>query len=235
MIAAVGCQDLRNIADFLGFAPQHIFFLVKKSDDLYTEIAIPRRSDSTRHPMIHIPYSELKGVQRAILDKILTSIPVNEHAYAYVRRRSVVDAAFKLCGKKSMLKIDIQDFFPTISYRRVYGLFRRMGFSDKVAFILARLSMRRNAICQGAPTSPCISNLILRRLDHQFACASRSWDLSYLRYSDDPFFYRATNFKAQFALNMQIGFPTGVSPATDVNTERGVGSFGRMARWYQAR
>lgn len=99
MIAAVDCQDLRNIADFLGFAPQHIFFLVKKSDDLYTEIAIPRRSDSTRHPMIHIPYSELKGVQRAILDKILTSIPVNEHAYAYVRRRSVVDAAFKLCGK----------------------------------------------------------------------------------------------------------------------------------------
>ena len=41
--------------------------------------------------------------------------------------------------------------------------------------------------------------------------------------------------KAQFALAMHIGCPTGVGPATEANTERGVGSLGRMARWYQAR
>ena len=40
---------------------------------------------------------------------------------------------------------------------------------------------------------------------------------------------------AQFALATHTGGPVGASPATEVSTERGVGSFGKMARWYQAR
>jgi hypothetical protein len=40
---------------------------------------------------------------------------------------------------------------------------------------------------------------------------------------------------ARLALAMLIGCPTAVSPATEAITERGVGSLGRMARWYQAR
>jgi phage terminase large subunit GpA-like protein len=45
----------------------------------------------------------------------------------------------------------------------------------------------------------------------------------------------AGNNLAQLALAMQRGCPTAVSPATEAITERGVGSLGRMARWYQAR
>jgi hypothetical protein len=40
---------------------------------------------------------------------------------------------------------------------------------------------------------------------------------------------------AHFALAMQIGCPAGISPAAELNAKRGVGSFGRIARWYQAR
>ena len=36
--------------------------------------------------------------------------------------------------------------------------------------------------------------------------------------------------KAQFALAMQSGGPTGATPATEADPERGVGSLGRMAR-----
>ncbi len=194
MTAAADCRDLQGISDLLGFAPQHIFFLVEKSESLYTSIQLPKRSNPETFREIDIPYTDLKGVQRAILKRILNEIPVSEYAYSYVKRRSIVEAAIKLCGKRAVLKLDIRDFFPSISNRRIFGLYRSLGFNNKVAFILTRLTTYKGRLCQGSPTSPYLSNLITRRLDYQLEKAARSWSIGYLRYSDDLFFTKASNF-----------------------------------------
>lgn len=194
MSVAGGILDLRDISYFLGFAPQHIYYLVENPDRFYTTIRIPKRSDPLTFRNIDIPFSELKGVQRAVDRKILKSHPVSDRTFSYVSGKSIVGAAREFCGGKAILKMDIKDFFPSITGKRVVGLYKSLGYNDPVSYILSQLSLRNNCLAQGAPTSPAISNLIMSKFDHQMTSLARSWELGYLRYSDDIFFYKNKNF-----------------------------------------
>lgn len=194
MKIAAQSLDLNALAFDLGFAPQNIFYLVKLRDSLYVRAELPKRSPGGGVRIIHIPKPELKGVQRAILKKYLERVPTSPYAYAYVKDRSVVSAAAKLAGHKAVLRVDLKDFFPSITQARVLGLFKSLGFGAKAAWILSNLTTREGFLAQGAPTSPAISNLIARSLDNELAKLAASWDLNYIRYSDDLFFHGPTNF-----------------------------------------
>lgn len=194
MSVAEHSLSLGDISSFLGFAPQHIFYLVENPDKFYTTIQIPKNTNPLSYRTLDIPYSELKGVQRAINRKILQNYTLSDSAFSYVSGKSIYDAANKFCGGKAVLKMDIKDFFPSITGQRVVGLYRALGFADNVAYILSQLSLRNDCIAQGAPTSPTISNLIMRRFDRQMNKLATSWEMGYLRYSDDVFFYKDKNF-----------------------------------------
>lgn len=194
MSAADECKDLVSTAAFLGFAPQHIYYLVEHPDRCYVRIEIPKNSDPSKIRELDIPISELKGIQRAINKKILAVCAVDDCVHSYVAARSILTATRELCPGRAALKVDIKDFFPTISFARVLGLFRSMGFSDAASYILARLTTFDNRLAQGAPTSPAISNLIVRGMDHRMKRLAETWDMKYLRYSDDMFFHKDKNF-----------------------------------------
>ncbi|WP_187431753.1 hypothetical protein ROLI_025500 [Roseobacter fucihabitans] len=194
MNAAEDSLDLQDISSFLGFAPQHIFYLVEDPDKFYTTIRIPKNSDPLTYRTLDIPYSELKGVQRVINRKILQKLPLNDCAFSYVSGKSIYAAAHEFCGGKAVLKMDIADFFPSITGQRVLGLFKSLGFNQSISYILSQLCLRNNCIAQGAPTSPAVSNLIMRRFDRQMEKLAASWEMSYLRYSDDVFLYKNKNF-----------------------------------------
>lgn len=184
---------LEKISSELGLAPQHIYSLVAVSEQSYVDAEIPKASgDGTRS--IKIPSRALKGVQRLILREYLQRVNVHKCAHAYVQGKGVVAAARKMCGPKAVLKIDIADFFPTISFARVLGLFRSLGFDDDAAFILARLTTLQNELPQGAPTSPTISNIIFFSVDLCLERLSNTWEMDYVRYSDDLFFVNSRNF-----------------------------------------
>lgn len=193
-MAAVGRpNDLASLSDFLGFAPQHLFYLVRLSDRMYFDFTIKKADGRSRR--ISAPRSELKGVQKAILRKILESIPVHDNCMAYVKHRSVIQAARKVSGHKAVLCVDIKDFFPSITSKRVFGFFKRLGYNDKTAFLLTKLTTYHGRLCQGAPTSPYLSNVIFHQADKQLNGLASSWSISYVRYSDDMFFYAPKNFR----------------------------------------
>jgi RNA-directed DNA polymerase len=191
---AVHCSGLEELSAFLGFAPQHLYYLVKHGDQLYVPIRIPKRSDKTSYREIFIPSRELKGVQRAILDHILSAFPTSQNCYSYVKGQSVVDLCNKLCGKKSILEIDIKDFFPSIKFYRVFGLLRSFGFNKECSYIISKLCTCNGSLCQGAPTSPYISNLIMNQPDAIIHKAAIKWNVNYYRYSDNFFFCSPSSF-----------------------------------------
>ncbi|WP_330629384.1 reverse transcriptase domain-containing protein (plasmid) [Thioclava litoralis] len=194
MNAAAECKDLQSTADFLGFAPQHLYYLVEAPENFYVSIEIPKRSDPTQFRTLEIPRTELKGVQKAIYRKILSEHVFDDCVHSYVSSRSIITAAREFCSGKAVLKLDIENFFPTISFKRVLGLFKSFGFTPAAAYILARLTTVNDRIAQGAPTSPVISNLIVRGMDVGMKALARTWEMKYLRYSDDIFFYKHKNF-----------------------------------------
>jgi RNA-directed DNA polymerase len=194
MNAAEECIDLESISRFLGFAPQHIFYLVENPECFYVKAEIPKNSDKTLMRVLDIPTLELKGVQKAILKNIISSEPISDNVHSYVKGKSILSATKLFCPGRAVLKIDIKDFFPSITFRRIFGLFNSLGFNDTSAFILTRLTTYNNHLAQGAPTSPTLSNLIFRKLDARLEKLVESWEMKYVRYSDDLFFHHEKNF-----------------------------------------
>lgn len=169
----------------------------------YTKFSIAKRSGEPRE--ICAPTYVLKHVQRHILKHILEVLPVHDTAHGFVKERSTVTNAAVHQGQKLLVKFDLHNFFPTISYYRVMGLFAQMGYppgygyfstddtSDAIAPVLARLttyhkegqSWSEAALPQGAPTSPTIANLICRGLDARLHGLATKAGGRYTRYADD--------------------------------------------------
>jgi retron-type reverse transcriptase len=116
-----------------------------------------------------------------------------------------VDNATKHLNKKLIVKCDIKDFFPSITFPRVRGYFEYLGYNPGVATVLAllctdapraRVTIKGNsmivalgdrALPQGACTSPALANLIASRLDSRLAGLARVFkgEWIYTRYADD--------------------------------------------------
>jgi Reverse transcriptase (RNA-dependent DNA polymerase) len=90
-------------------------------------------------------------------------------------------------GSTLVLNVDLQDFFPSIHFGRVRGLFRAVPYElpDKVAQVLAQICCYEGSLPQGGPTSPIVSNMICSRLDSQLTRLAQRHRCAYTRYADD--------------------------------------------------
>lgn len=196
--------DLRKLLDIR--SPRQLGWFLLSSDrenGPYTTFTIPKRDGQPR--VICAPKPQLRWLQRQILDRILAKIPAHDAAHGFLEGRSIVTNAEHHVGAELVVKFDLQDFFPTIHYFRVLGLFARLGYtvdnarfgtedsSRQVAPTLARLccytpdptEWGKAALPQGAPTSPAISNLVCRRLDARLSGLATRNNGVYTRYADD--------------------------------------------------
>lgn len=159
----------------------------------YVEFEIPKRSGGMRR--ISAPRKKLKAVQRAILAKILDTFPAHAAAHGFVEKRSTVSNASPHLGAAIVVRVDIEDFFPTVHYRRVFGFFHQY-YPEEVATTLAGLTTHRDKLPggqvawpgrlpQGAPTSPALANLVCKRLDARLDALAKKLGGTYTRYADD--------------------------------------------------
>ena len=87
-----------------------------------------------------------------------------------------------------MLNLDLQDFFGTINFGRVRGFFiknNNFALRPEIATILAQIACHQNALPQGSPCSPVISNLIGHVLDIRLSKLAFEHGCTYSRYADD--------------------------------------------------
>jgi retron-type reverse transcriptase len=170
----------------------------------YVRFTVPKRSGGTRE--LAAPHRDLRKCQNWILWNVLDKLPLHEAAHGFVRGRSTVTNAAGHAGCDVIVNTDIEDFFPSITFPRVMGLFAGMGYSPAVATIFALLSTEcprrtvdyagtayhvatgRRALPQGACTSPALSNLVARRLDARLSGISTKLGWTYTRYADDATF-----------------------------------------------
>jgi hypothetical protein len=167
----------RDVAELVGLEPAQLAALMRPGTGAgsgYVEFEVPKRSGGTRR--ISAPRAQLKQVQRAILEKVLALMPAHPAAHGFVKGRSTVSNAEPHTGSTVVVRVDLEDFFPTVHYRRVVGLFQAHGYGFEVASLLAGLTTHRpklpdgtvvwpGVLPQGAPTSPAIANLVCRRMD----------------------------------------------------------------------
>lgn len=167
----------------------------------YIRFAIPKRSGGER--IIMAPKRKLKAIQRRLLHLLVEKLPCSEHAHGFRPGRSVGTGARVHVGRAIVIHFDLRQFFPSVHFGRVRGLFIAYGYSYPVASTLAALMTEAerqpvqvgedlfhvpvsSRYCiQGAPTSPALCNAILLRFDRRMAGLARSLAMDYTRYADD--------------------------------------------------
>ncbi|MDX1902562.1 MAG: reverse transcriptase domain-containing protein, partial [Thermonemataceae bacterium] len=167
----------------------------------YHFYTVPKKSGGKR--LISAPKPLLKKCQRWILESILYKITPNECVHGFVPKKSIVSNAKPHLQKAIVINLDLKDFFPSISYKRVKGLFENLGYSEQIATILALLSTHyevekvnvdgemyyvqkgERVLPQGSPASPAITTLIAYKMDKRLGGLAKKLGFTYTRYADD--------------------------------------------------
>lgn len=180
-------KSRRDIATLLGYRYDGIIYQLYKipPDKKYETFLIPKKSGDPR--IIHAPSPALKHIQRR-LNEVLKNVFVPKPVtFGFTSGKNIVDNANKHKKKNWVLNIDLREFFPSINFGRVRGMFMHKPYnlSAEVATTLAKICCFDNELPQGAPTSPIISNMICAKLDSQLQDLAWKHRCFYTRYADD--------------------------------------------------
>jgi RNA-directed DNA polymerase len=167
----------------------------------YRRFTIAKKTGGVR--CISAPKAALARAQRWVFDNILAKLVVEPQAHGFVRGRSIVSNATPHVARPVVINMDLQEFFPSITFRRVKGLFGSLGYSEQVATVLALLctepprvpaeldgkvyhvALGERVLPQGACTSPAITNALCWRLDRRLTALAKKHGYAYTRYADD--------------------------------------------------
>lgn len=150
----------------------------------YHPVVIPKKSGGRRKLLV--PDALLRTIQRNLLHHVLEEFQISEFACAYKKGTSIVDNARPHVGAKLVLKLDIQDFFDQITWILVYqNAFPGTHFPPAIRKMLTEFCCVRDRLPQGAPTSPTVSNLVMRPFDVHMGEWCREREIRYTRYCDD--------------------------------------------------
>ena len=157
-----------------------------KLDGAYAQHHIPKKSGAMR--LIQAPHPALRKTQRLILDKLLAPLGAHPAACGFVPNRSIVHNALPHVGQAVVVNADIRNCFPSVRWPLVLGALRReLGhrLSPAALSMLVDLTTACGALPVGAPTSPALLNLVLRRTDDILHSSAERAGLRYSRYADD--------------------------------------------------
>ncbi len=149
---------------------------------LYFPIKIPKKNGGFRD--INMPSQELKLIQRKILDNILLDIKLPSCVYGLSKNKTALDNAKYHSKSDYLLSLDLENFFPSVHFKRIKEIFRNIGL-ENVSETLCKLTTLNHELPQGAPTSPILANLSLDNLDYRLTKLAESNYLIYSRYFDD--------------------------------------------------
>ena len=150
----------------------------------YHPVVISKKSGGRRKLLV--PDALLRTIQRNLLHHVLEEFQISEFACAYKKGTSIVDNARPHVGAKLVLKLDIQDFFDQITWILVYqNAFPGTHFPPAIRKMLTEFCCVRDRLPQGAPTSPTVSNLVMRPFDVHMGEWCREREIRYTRYCDD--------------------------------------------------
>ena len=199
-------QSASDVARAIGITETELAWLCYERaatrTDHYSRFTIPKRRGGVR--VLSSPKKRLRVAQTWLLANVLAGLPVHAAACAFRPGLSIADNAAPHVGKAVVVKIDLRDFFPSLSVRRVRGLFTQLGYNSGVATLFALLATetprlavmfdgqrrfvavgKQRGVPQGACTSPALTNLLCRGLDARLSGAAGAWGFAYTRYADD--------------------------------------------------
>lgn len=207
-------RSLTDLAKLLGFTPKGVSYVLYKmgAAKKYRSFDIPKKSGGVR--TIHAPEPQLALLQTRLAELLYACVHEKQKtdrrfwfaSHGFHQGRTIVSNAEVHRRRRFVFNLDLENFFGTINFGRVRGFFIHDSMfllEPKIATIIAQIACHDNALPQGSPCSPVISNLIGNILDSRLLALARDARCTYTRYADDLTF--STNeklFPTEIAVNV---------------------------------
>ncbi len=207
-------KTLNGLAKLLGFTPKGVSYVLYKlsADKKYRIFDIPKKSGGTR--TINAPEKSLSLLQKRLCGLLYESVTEIQGSnpnfwrasHGFQKKRTIISNAEVHRRRRFVFNVDIENFFGTLNFGRVRGFFihdKNFSLDPTVATIIAQIACHENALPQGSPCSPVISNLIGNILDSRLLALARDARCTYTRYADDlTFSTNETLFPTEIAVNV---------------------------------
>jgi len=235
--SAASKNDLALILDLKVSFLTNVLYRIKPERQYY-QFKIPKKNGGER--IINAPSSKLKTLQSRLSTLLLDCIddinkikypnptikypnPKVKHptpqikkstlAHGFVRKHSIFTNAMMHLNQKSVLNIDLNNFFDSFNFGRVRGFFiknENFKLHPDIATVIAQIACYDNKLPQGSPCSPVITNLITHSLDIRLASLANKHSCTYSRYADDiTFSTRKSTFPTQIMNENDGGYAAG--------------------------
>jgi len=183
---------LEEIAAKTGLRKEYLARIAGSASHRYKTYRIPKRKGGYR--TIHHPSRQLKFIQGWLVDNLFKYFPIHDAVYSYRLGRGIKDLATLHLRNNYLLRVDFQDFFPSLLNSDVIRLLTSnnnrfpIRLSEEDYVIIASLVCRNSQLTIGAPCSPILSNAILHDFDTHWFEQARQTGVTYSRYADDLYF-----------------------------------------------
>ena len=210
------------IDDNAKILPSFFLRFLSNKKPFYREIIIYQKN---KKRILYEPTIHLKYIQKFILNTILYKF---QHRYnflpcvkGFLVKENIVKNAAPHLNKVAIIKMDIKDFFPSITRKMIYNVFRKYNkFSYEYAYILSHLVTYKDALPQGAPTSPFLANICAKGIDYKInklitvINERQKMNITYTRYADDITISFDKKFNYDYIINIvtKIIFDEGFYP-----------------------
>lgn len=191
-------SSVNDIAYLLEVPIGQLLHLVSNKNNNYESFPIKKKRGGVR--IIHSPKNGLAILQNKLKIILEYFYKPKKAAHGFIKGKSIITNAFAHTQKKYVVNIDLENYFDTITFPRIYGIFKNkpFNFPPKVAKILASLCTYNNVLPQGASTSPILANLVSSSLDKNLTHFAKKYYVTYTRYADDiTFSFNQTETKNQ--------------------------------------
>ena len=180
-------RELSSLEQDLGISAKPLYAVSNNLSKHYRKTKLPKKGGGFRN--LSVPDEVLKSIQKRIAEVLLIHMPVSRYAKAYRFGSSTLRNAKHHIGKQVVLKLDILHFFDSIRYSTVKDkVFPENIFAEPLRILLTMLCYYKDALPQGAPSSPAITNIILYEFDEQIGQWCWERGIAYTRYCDDMTF-----------------------------------------------
>lgn len=187
-----------HLSALVGYNKEYLKNATKHTPSFYRDFQIKKKNGTLR--TISEPLPSLKEIHIWILENILANVKLSPFAKAYRKKIRIFENLKFHKNQPIVYTIDLKDFFCSINTDAVEAIFKSLGYSLLISNLLAKLCTKDNSLPQGAPTSPCLSNIFFKETDNLIANYCLEQKIKYTRYADD------LSFSGEFNENVLLEF-----------------------------
>lgn len=204
--------------------------IVRSAPRRYKVYEIPKRTPG-KFRTIAQPAKEVKALQHWVVQNVLQQFAIHSAATGYRSGHNIADNVRPHLYGRFLLKMDFEQFFPSLKSRDFVALVRRSRFQltsreiDALSRVLFWKPKGGEELCLsiGAPSSPLLSNILLMEFDTEVERFCLPLNISYTRYADDISLSAESSSKLREAEHWIHELCRGLkSPILTVNREKTV-------------